>query len=65
MKATELRTKSESELKDMIIQLKREILNLSFQRVNGQLTNPSRFRTAGREVARIKTIIKENQVKNG
>ncbi len=64
-KTSDFITKSEAELKDMIIQLKREVLNLSFQRVNGQLTNPARFRIVRRSIARMKTILNQNQVKNG
>ena len=64
-KMSDFRTKTEAEIKDMIIQLKREVLNLSFQRVNGQLTNPSRFRIVRRDIARMKTILTQNQAKNG
>jgi len=64
-KMSDFRTKTEAEIKDMIIQRKREALNLSFQRVNGQLTNPSRFRIVRRDIARMKTILTQNQAKNG
>ncbi len=65
MKAADIKTKSSSELQDMVVQLKREILDLRFQRVNGQLTNPSRFRMAKREIARIKTVLNQTVNKNG
>ena len=55
MKAVDLQHKTESELHDLVLTLKREVLNLRFQRVNGQLTNPARFRQARRDIARIKT----------
>jgi large subunit ribosomal protein L29 len=63
MKATDLLTKSEDELKELIIQCKREILNLKFQRVNGQLTNPARFRSVRRDIARIKTVLNQRKAK--
>ncbi len=61
MKAVELRSKTESELKDMLISLKRELMNLRFQRINGELANTSRFSLARREVARIKTVLREKR----
>ncbi len=59
MKVDELRKKTSTELKDHLVELKREILNLRFQRVSGQLESTARFRSARREVARIKTILAE------
>ncbi|MFN7710128.1 MAG: 50S ribosomal protein L29 [Holosporales bacterium] len=61
MKAVELRCKTESELKDMLVGLKRELMNLRFQRINGELANTSRFSLARREVARIKTVLREKR----
>lgn len=56
MNVDELNKKSPSELDERLIELKREILNLRFQRVAGQLESTARFRSARREIARIKTI---------
>lgn len=64
MKIIDLLNKSQSELKDLIISLKKEKLNLKFQRVNGQLTNPARFKIARRDVARIKTILNNQKNKD-
>ena len=60
MTIIELRNKSTEQLKDLIIQNKKEILNLNIQRGNGQLKNSARIRTARQEIARIKTIMKQN-----
>ena len=59
MKVEELRQKSSSDLKSRLVELRREILNLRFQRVSGTLESTARFRSARREIARIKTVIGE------
>ena len=59
MKVAELRGKAAAELNKMLVELHREHLNLRVQRATGQLAQPSRFRALRREVARIKTILKE------
>lgn len=59
MKLAELRGKSAAELNKKLIDLHREHLNLRVQRATGQLAQPSRFRALRREVAQIKTLLKE------
>lgn len=59
MKLAELRGKSSAELNKKLIELHREHLNLRVQRATGQLAQPSRFRALRREVAQIKTLLKE------
>ena len=59
MNAAEMRTKSESDLNQELVELRREQFNLRMQRAVGQLGNPSRFREIRREVARIKTVLNE------
>jgi len=61
MKANKLRTKTESEIKDLIIQLRRELMNLRFQRSTNQLTSVARFRQARRDIARLKTIFRQKK----
>ncbi|HJO69372.1 MAG TPA: 50S ribosomal protein L29 [Rhodospirillales bacterium] len=61
MQATDVRTKSDDELKDQLVDLGKEAFNLRFQRASGQLENTARFRQVRREVARIKTIIGERR----
>jgi len=56
---TEFRGKSPDELKDMALTLKKELFNLRFQVVSGELANTARFRTVRRDIARIKTVLKE------
>ena len=57
--ATEIRAKTKDELKQALIDLKKEQFNLRFQKANGQLENTARARTLRREIARIKTILTE------
>ena len=59
MKADDLRTKSEDELKDSLLGLKKEAFNLRFQKASGQLGNTSRVRQVRRDIARIKTVLGE------
>ena len=61
MKAGELRTRSEDELKDSLIGLRKEAFNLRFQRASGQLENTARIREVRRDIARIKTILRQRQ----
>jgi large subunit ribosomal protein L29 len=57
MKASELRPKSADELKEQLLQLKKEQFNLRFQKAIGQLENTSRVRTVRRDIARLKTVL--------
>jgi large subunit ribosomal protein L29 len=57
MKAAELRTKTEDQLHEQLLQLKKEQFNLRFQRATGQLENTARVREVRRDIARIKTIL--------
>ena len=59
MKASELRSKSESELKEELQGLLREQFNLRMQKGTGQLSNPARMKTVRREVARVMTVLNE------
>jgi large subunit ribosomal protein L29 len=53
---SDLRTHSEDQLNEEILNLKKEQFNLRFQRATGQLENTSRVRVIRRDIARIKTI---------
>lgn len=53
------RDKSEDELQDALVKLKKEQFNLRFQKANGQLENTSRARDVRRDIARVLTIIGE------
>lgn len=55
MKIAELRKKKDEDLNKLVVDLKKELLNLRFQKKAGQLQNTARIRQARREVARAKT----------
>lgn len=52
---------SDAELRDELVDLRREQFNLRMQRATGQTTAWARFREARRDIARIKTIITERE----
>ena len=57
VKAEELRAKTPDELKNQLVELKKEQFNLRFKVASSQVENPSRARIVRREIARIKTIL--------
>jgi large subunit ribosomal protein L29 len=59
MKTEDLRTKTLSELKDLLIKTKKEAMNLRFQKVAGRLESPAHVKVVRRAVARIKTLMTE------
>ena len=61
MKVEDLRQKTEDELKQQVLDLKKEAFNLRFQRASGQLENTAQVRQVRRDIARIKTILQERR----
>ena len=59
IKAADLRAKTADEVKDQLVDLKKEQFNLRFQVAGGQNENPARARIVRREIARIKTVLGE------
>jgi len=57
MKAQDLVGKTKDQLKDDLLNLKKEQFNLRFQRATGQLENTARVRQVRRDIARIKTAL--------
>jgi large subunit ribosomal protein L29 len=62
MKAEELRALTYKELGDRLHEAKEELFNLRFQMVSNQLDNTERLGQVRREVARIKTLIREQEI---
>ena len=56
MKAADLRLKTDDELSDQLLQLRKEAFNLRFQQASGQLENTARRRQVRRDIARLKFI---------
>ena len=61
MKARELRELTEQELRTRLFELIEDIFNMRFKHVAQELTNPLRLRTQRREIARIKTLLKDKE----
>ena len=59
MKASDLRGKSEAELKDELLKLRREQFNLRMQRATGQMAGPDQFGKVRKDIARVKTVLQE------
>ena len=63
MQMSELVSKSAAQLKEILLQLRREQMNLRFQKSAGQLANVNRWREVRKTVARIKTAIAQQASK--
>ncbi len=57
MKAVELKNKSTDELQKLLIDLRKDQMNMRFQKVGAQLANTSLVRKVRRDIARIKTVM--------
>ena len=57
MKAEDLKTKTQDELKKLLLDTRKDQMNLRFQKTNGTLDNTSEMRKKRRTVARIKTYL--------
>ena len=63
MKAAELKDLSTAELEQKLADLKAELFNLRFQHAINQLDNPLRLNVVRKDIARVKTIIREKELK--
>ena len=59
MKASEARDLTEDQLKDRLLQLRKEQFNLRFQRASGQLEKTARIGEVRRDIARVKTVMRQ------
>lgn len=59
MKINDLRKKTEGELAEELLGLRKEQFNLRMQRATGQLSRPDQFDKARKSIARIKTLLGE------
>ncbi len=62
MKSSEVRDLSVDELQSRLAEVKEELFNLRFQNATGQLDNYKRLGELRRDVARIKTILREREL---
>ncbi|WP_050698915.1 MULTISPECIES: 50S ribosomal protein L29 [Eubacteriales] len=64
MKASEVRDLTTAELESKLKDLKAELFNLRFQLAINQLDNPMRISAVKKDIARVKTVIRENELKD-
>ncbi|BAL98441.1 MULTISPECIES: 50S ribosomal protein L29 [Caldilinea] len=62
MKADELRALNNAELARKLDDFYQELFNLRFQQAMGKLANTARFKQVKRDIARIKTILREREL---
>lgn len=65
MKANEIRDMSPVELIEKLTELKQELFNLRFQLAVNQLENPMRIKAVKKDIARVKLILRANELKSG
>ena len=63
MKAKQVHEMTDQELNDKLASLKDELFNLRFQHATGQLENANVLNTVKKDIARIKTVIRERELK--
>lgn len=63
MKIAEIRDLSAIELNEKLKELKGELFNLRFQLAVNQLDNPMRLKAVKKDIARIKTVLREQELK--
>lgn len=63
MKAAQIRELQENELNKKLADLKEELFNLRFQHAINQLDNPQRLKAVKKDIARVKTILREIELK--
>ena len=64
MKASEMKKLSTAELETTLKDLKAELFNLRFQLAINQLDNPMRVSAVKKDIARVKTVLRENEINN-
>jgi large subunit ribosomal protein L29 len=62
MKTSELREMTSAELTTKLQDLKEELFNLRFQLAINQLDNPMRISAVKKDIARVQTVIRQNEL---
>ena len=60
MKKKEIKKMTESEMLKNLESFKKDLFNLRFQKNNGQLKNPAKFKEIRKNIARLKTLVERN-----
>ena len=59
MKIKEIKKLTKDQLHKNLDKFKKDLFNLRFRKINGQLTNPSKFKEIKKSIARVSTLIKK------
>ncbi len=62
MKIREIREQTKEELEAKLLEIKKSLFNLKFQKATGQLESPVKIRNLRKDIARIETLIKEKEL---
>ena len=62
MKAKEIRNMSAAELEQKLADLKKDLFTLRMQHATNQLDNPLKIQSVKKDIARIKTVIREKEL---
>ncbi len=65
MKASEIRSMSVEEMNEKLTGLKEELFALRFQLAVNQLDNTARLKAVKKDIARLKTVMRETEIKSG
>lgn len=63
MKAKEIHGMTNDELATKLVSLKEELFNLRFRHATGQLENPNVLKMVRKDIAKVKTVIRERELK--
>jgi len=64
MRISEIKEQTKEELEAKLADIKKNIFNLKFQKATGKLENPVKIRNLRKDVARIKTLLREKELKH-
>ena len=62
MKAKEIRELSVEQLNEKVLELKKDLFNLRLQHATNQLDNPTKIAEVKKDIARIKTVLREREL---
>ena len=63
MKAIELKEQTKEELETKLLEIKKSLFSLRLQKSTGQLENPLKIRNLRKDIAKIKTVLREKELK--
>ena len=63
MKISEIKEQNKEELETKLVDIKKTLFNLKFRKATGQLESPVKIRNLRKDIARIKTLIREKELK--